>query len=225
MKTPFGFVALASAVALLAGCNETGYGAEDADDPVPPSELGETDTTDPEPDPVPEVQPADDEDGPVSTASATSKAEIDWDAARRDLASSPERDGDGSFSIQSGSSAPPVPVLLPTGRVRTASAPDGAQPQFRPVSDGYFAVFPGQDYNLIVNGTNEVTDAPSLENRDTGEMKYSETTTGSIVSFSRYGADYMIEFECLGSGEEGNSCVTEAEALSVAEEIVISGTQ
>ncbi len=224
MKTPFGFVALAASAALLAGCGEVEYGKGDTDTPVPPAELGETETTDPVPE-TPEAPPETEDDSPVRTASATGKAEIDWEAARRDFASRPSDNDDNSFSVQSGASAPPVPVLLPSRPVRAASSSDGPQPQFRPVSDGYFAVFPNKDYNLIVNGTNEVTDVPSLENNTTGDMKYSETTTGAMVSFSRYGAGYMIEFECLGSGEEGNSCITEDEALAVAEEIVISGTQ
>mgnify|MGYP001323880253 CR=1 FL=1 len=158
---------------------------------------------------------------PVVVASA---ATIDWEAARRDLAASGERET--TFNIQSGGSAPPVPVLLPSGPVRTASA-GGPQPQFRPVPDGYFAVYPGEDYNLIVNGTNEVTNVPggSPGDGESEDMRYVETSTGAIVSFSRYGADYMVEFECLGSGEEGGSCITEDEALAVAEEIVISGTQ
>jgi hypothetical protein len=88
-------------------------------------------------------------------------------------------------------------------------------------------VFPGEDYNLIVNGTNEVTNVSSGEAGDgnSEDMKFIATSTGAMVSFSRYGADYLVEFECLGSGAEGGSCITEEDALAVAEEIVISGTQ
>ena len=191
---------------------ETGDQLADADTPTDP------------------VTPADSDDGSdaettVGTASVTKKADIDWEAARNDLASAPESDEDQSFNIQSGSTAPPVPVLLPTMNARPAGATDGPQPQFRPVPDGYFAVFPGAKYTLIVNGTNEVTDAPGMEPVDPESMTYSETTTGAIVSFSRYGADYMVEFECMGSGEEGGDCIDRDEALTVANEIVISGTQ
>ena len=206
----------------LAGCDDLRWqGKTDNDTPPPGEPAGpETDTAPESPEPTLQPAPATDT---LRPSSATKTAEIDWEAARRDLASAPERDQ--SFNIQSGEEAPPVPVLLPTGPVRTASAPDGPQPQFRSLDDGYYAFYPGEDYNLIVNGTNVVTDAETLENADTGEMKFYPTTTGAIVSFSRYGADYLVEFECLGSGEDGGGCVSEDEALSTAEDIVISGTQ
>lgn len=223
MSNRVGMVIVAGACLSLAGCDALRWGDDTAEDRAPDVNLADAETgTDPAP--VPEDTPASDAgDDTVRPASVTSTADIDWEAARRDLAGNSETDT--TFNIQSGSSAPPVPVLLPSGPVRTASAAGGQQPQFRPLDDGYFAVFPGAQYNLIVNGTNQVTDVPELENAGTGDMKYVETTTGAIVTFSRYGADYMVEFECLGSGEEGGSCVTEEEALSVAEEIVISGTQ
>lgn len=208
---------------LLGGC-DLRWGDEEAGPPATPgeTELSETngETTSP-----PAESPADETvDGPAPAETANNKSDIDWEAARRDLAARGE--ADTSFNIQSGSSAPPVPVLLPSGPVRTASA-GGPQPQFRPVPDGYFAVFPGEEYNLIVNGTNEVTDAPggSPGDGESEDLRFVETSTGAMVTFSRYGADYMVEFECLGSGEEGGSCITEDEALTAAEEIVISGTQ
>ncbi|MGB3627057.1 MAG: hypothetical protein WA989_14595 [Henriciella sp.] len=221
-------IAVFGAVAALAGC-DVDIGRADTDDqagmetagPADPDPVETADTNRPEAVTGAESEP----DQPVRPAAASRTAEIDWEAARTDLASSPASEDDGAFNIQSGSTAPPVPVLLPTMPVRPAGTTDGPQPQFRPVPDGYFAVFPGQDYNLIVNGTNLVTDIPNVENVETEDMTYSETTTGAIVSFSRYGADYMIEFECLGSGEEGGDCITEDEAKAVAEEIVISGTQ
>ncbi|MEM5515399.1 hypothetical protein WNY37_00460 [Henriciella sp. AS95] len=226
MRIRFGIAALLGAGIAVAGCDlRLNQDAEDKSAPPEVSEqpaeteLAETPV---EPETTSEAAPAESET--VRPAAVAVKAEIDWEAARTDLASSPP-DDDSSFNIQSGSTAPPVPVLLPTGPVRPAGASDGQQPQFRPVPDGYFAVFPGAEYNLIVNGTNLVTDIPGEANDESEDMKFAETTTGAIVSFSRYGADYMVEFECLGSGAEGGDCVTEEEALAVAEEIVISGTQ
>lgn len=216
-------IAAVGAATALAGC-DVQIGREDSGDRTD-IEASETDETGPVETAEIDANTAKGPDLPVRPAAASRKAEIDWEAARNDLASAPTADGGDSFNIQSGSSAPPVPVLLPAAPVRPAGATDGPQPQFRPVPDGYFAVFPGQDYNLIVNGTNLVTDIPDMENVETEDMIYSETTTGAIVSFSRYGADYMVEFECLGSGEEGGDCITEDEAMAVAEEIVISGTQ
>lgn len=214
-------IALAAGACLgMSACDDLRWGG---DETTAPDQALPGETTDATQQPADAPDPG--QDAETARTASVRTAAIDWDAARRDLASSPVDSGDRTFNIQSGSSAPPVPVLLPSGPVRTASAPGGPQPQFRPLSDGYYAVFPGEDYNLIVNGTNEITDAPAMENRDTGDMAYAETTTGAIVSFSRYGADYMIEFECLSSGAEGNSCVSEDEALAVAEDIVISGTQ
>ena len=229
MKIHYGIIGLLGAGMVVAGCDLrlNGIGGKDQDTPEVSETPGETDLaeTPTEPEPVPETPPAETEPDTVRPASATIQTEIDWEAARNDLASSPPDETDNTFNIQSGSTAPPVPVLLPTAPVRPAGASNGQQPQFRPVPDGYFAVFPGAEYNLIVNGTNLVTDIPGVENRETEDMTYSETTTGAIVSFSRYGADYLVEFECLGSGEEGGDCITEEEAMAVAEEIVISGTQ
>ncbi|WP_300391123.1 hypothetical protein [Henriciella sp.] len=220
-----GMVLTAGVCLILGACDFTN-GA--ADKPPADTETGLADTSNSGNDATIDIQPEPEDVDVAETGTAkvasTKKSDIDWDTARRDLASSNERDT--TFNIQSGSSAPPVPVLLPTGPVRPASA-DGPQPQFRPVPDGYFAVFPGDRYNLIVNGTNEVTDVPGGSAGEGGseDMRYVETSTGAMVSFSRYGADYMVEFECLGSGAEGGSCITEDEAMSVAEEIVISGTQ
>ncbi|MEQ9315892.1 MAG: hypothetical protein RLN72_08560 [Henriciella sp.] len=220
--------ALLSAGMALAGCDvQIGSGGTDETAEVEASTPPETEPVETAEVDTPDVvaQPGPDEENVVRPAAASRTAEIDWEAARTDLASAPVDGRDNSFNIQSGSSAPPVPVLLPAAPVRPAGTSDGPQPQFRPVPDGYFAVFPGTEYNLIVNGTNLVTDIPDVENSDSEDMTYTETTTGAIVSFSRYGADYMVEFECLGSGEEGGDCINEADAMAVAEEIVISGTQ
>ncbi|WP_084398452.1 hypothetical protein [Henriciella aquimarina] len=215
-----GIVLVAGACLSLTAC-DLRWGDEDEEAASkPPASSDMADTAAPET-AEPDTAPQPDNDT-VRPASATRKAEIDWEAARNDLAASGERDT--TFSIQSGSSAPPVPVLLPTGPVRTASA-GGEPPQFRPLDDGYYAMYPGEDYTLIVNGTNEVTDAPGDASADPGEIKYTPTSTGAIVTFVRYGASYMVEFECKGSGQEGGDCISEEEALTVAEDIVISGTQ
>lgn len=210
-------VALAAALCVTVGACDLKWGGSETEQAETPPATIET-----PPAQEPETETASDPE-PVEGAAVSQNSQIDWEAARRDLASSNERST--SFNIQSGSSAPPVPVLLPSGPVRTASA-DGPQPQFRPTPDGYYAFYPGQDYTMTVNGTNVVTSAESGSTATRSEnLRYVETTTGAMVSFSRYGADYMVEFECLGSGEEGGSCISEEEALSVAEEIVISGTQ
>ena len=118
----------------------------------------------------------------------------------------------------------PVPVLLPTGIV----IPQGAenQPIIQSLSDGYFATYPGIDYTIIVNGTNQVIgERPETSDEEEIELKYRPTMSGANVSFNRYGADYLVEFECktLTNGEA--DCINEEEALEVTEKLVIAGTR
>ncbi|MEQ8320771.1 MAG: hypothetical protein RH946_10940 [Rhodospirillales bacterium] len=168
---------------------------------------------------------ASDPEGVVRPQAVESTAGIDWDAARRDMASVPSDErGQGSFQVQSGSQAAPVPVLLPTGIVVPQSAEGGVK--FQPMSDGYFATYPGVDYDIVVNGTNEVIGA-----RDAGEttvdtdLKFVSTASGAQVIFSRYGADYLIEFECKNATGASPTCITEDDALAIARKLVIAGTR
>ena len=164
-------------------------------------------------------------DLPVRPEAVESTAGIDWEAARRDMASvSSEDRGEGAFQVQSGASAPPVPVLLPTGIVVPQSAEGGVK--FMPMSDGYFATYPGVDYDIVVNGTNEVIGA--REAGDTSadtEPSYLATASGAQVAFSRYGADYLIEFECKNATGDDPECIGEDEALEIARKLVIAGTR
>ena len=154
------------------------------------------------------------------------EASINWDAARTDLASNGDTTAvPSSFQIQSGADAPPVPVLLPTGIVTAQSVP-GEAPRFREMPDGYFARYPGLDYDITVSGTNEVFDVPGDGTVQDDAARFQTTVSGAIVSLQRYGADYMVEFECNGvEGAEGNSCIDEAEALDVARNLVIVGSR
>ncbi len=55
--------------------------------------------------------------GPVASdrpEASVSESQIDWDAARRDLAANFPADGTGAFQIASGETAPPVPIFLPS---------------------------------------------------------------------------------------------------------------
>ena len=164
-------------------------------------------------------------DLPVRPEAVERPAGIDWEAARRDMASVASADrGEGAFQVQSGASAPPVPVLLPTGIVVPQSAEGGVK--FMPMSDGYFATYPGVDYDIVVNGTNEVIGA--RESGDTSadtEPSYLATASGAQVAFSRYGADYLIEFECKNATGEDPECIGEDEALEIARKLVIAGTR
>ena len=154
----------------------------------------------------------------------TNAARIDWDSARRDLASRSRSLEDGAFQIESGPEAPPVPVLLPSGIVRSAGA---ARPSYRALDDGYFAKYPGVEYDLTVSGTNEWF-AGGATGRDlaNSDMTFTQTITGGQVALNRYGAAYLLEFECnRTAGVDANACIDEAEALDVATRLVITGSR
>ncbi len=164
-------------------------------------------------------------DLPVRPESTSVGAVIDWDAARRDLAARPPADGEGGFSIQSGDVAPPVPVFLPSSPVAAQS--DGVSPRFQPTNDGYYAFFPGDAYDTVLNGTNVVIAEPGIAGAPvrTDAYNFQTTTTGAQVSFSRYGADYLVEFECKELVNGLPACITEEEAVAFARDLAISGTR
>lgn len=148
------------------------------------------------------------------------KAEIDWASARKDLQTA----GDGSVRIQSAGEAPAdVPVLVPTGIVTSQSAGEG--PVFRRTADGYFAFYPGEAYNIIVNGTNLTVEADALAETNTERAPvYSSSEAGAQVWLTRYGADYTVEFECNILDEQG-TCITEDAALDIANNLIVSGSR
>ncbi|MEZ5946427.1 MAG: hypothetical protein R3C13_04510 [Hyphomonas sp.] len=152
---------------------------------------------------------------PVRPEALANEATIDWMAARADVASS-SGGASGSFDIASGEEAPPVPVMLPTGIV----IPQGAESEvkFQPLSDGYFAFYPGTAYNIVVNGTNEVI-GERTDSSDS-EMHFIPTMTGAQVAFTKYGADYLVEFECTASEGDNPDCISEEEALTVADSLI-----
>jgi len=95
------------------------------------------------------------------------------------------------------------------------------------MADGYFAVQKGETYDLIINGTDRLiarTDANASAS-DT-PLRFEETLTGAQVSFSRYGASYLVEFMCKDPGTAAKgSCVSEEDALTEVEKLLISGTR
>ena len=162
---------------------------------------------------------------PVRPESASSGAVIDWEAARRDLASRSTDDMEGSFSVQSGGDAPPVPVFLPSGPVAAQSGEVAVR--FQPTNDGYYAFFPSEAYDIIVNGTNVVMTEPGAgaPPARTDAFSFQPTTNGAQVAFSRYGADYLVEFECKELVNGSPACITEDEAVAFARDLAISGTR
>ena len=207
-----------TASAVLAGCDQIRLpGAESPLDAEPKAE--ETPPLE-----TVEAQGAGDAEFPVRPEASAADSIIDWEAARRDLAARPIESREGAFQIASGDAAPPVPVFLPSAPV-TAQGGE-ADVRFQPMSDGYYAFFPGETYDTIVNGTNKVVAAPGEEVAPRGEaLNFQPTTTGAQVSFSRYGADYLVEFECKELTNGLPTCITQDEAIAFATDLVISGTR
>jgi len=183
----------------------------------------DTDAADPPAAEVPAAQPAPFVPPPRPEVTR-SDARIDWQAARTDLANTPDTPMPQGFQIQSGDQAPAVPVLLPSGIATTASANGG--PRFMQLPDGYLATYPGADYDVTVSGTNEVFDATPGLGTGVEDLSYVSTVDGAMVSFTRYGAGYMVEFVCKGlEGEFGAGCIEEDEAVEVAQSLVIAGSR
>ncbi len=148
---------------------------------------------------------------------------VDWGAARQarvDAAAAGQ--STGMVSIQAEGTGSPVPVMLPSGIVM----PQSARPTFRVSDSGYFAQYPGAKYDIIVNGTNQVYDtkAPDATAEERAAMKFTPMEAGAQVSFSRFGADYLVEFECRILDSE-NGCIAQDEAIEVAEGLFVAATE
>lgn len=164
---------------------------------------------------------------------AVQERSIDWAAAER----APQVERPAGQLVQTESEAAasataiasPVPVLVPPPSV--AAAADGleaAPTQIRPVSDGYFANYPGARYDLSVHGTKQFAAAPATApapaaqaEADAAGYRFEEGEGQAILSFSRFGADYVLEFHC--KGDLSAACVTEAEAIAAAERLQVVG--
>ena len=206
-------LALVPACALLglAGCDQF-IRSPDKPAEAPAEAVDTTPAT-----PAEDTATAEDDDRPVYAQAMSGEATIDWNAARADDASHSSDSANGNFTVASEGEAPPVPVMLPSGIVLPAGAESDVK--FQPLTDGYFAFYPGTDYNIVVNGTNEIIGdrAPGITETP---MRFIPTMSGAQVAFTRYGADYLIEFECTQAEGEHADCISEEEALSVAESLV-----
>ncbi len=175
---------------------------------------------------VPDTTPATETANVASAGNVaeTKTANIDWTQARQDFAS---RESDNMGMVQVASvGSPAVPVLLPDEPVTVASTGENSL-DFRPTADGYFAVRKGEVFDMIINGTDRlVARSGSQGAAPDSEMKFEETMTGSQVSFSRYGASYLVEFMCKDPATAAKgSCVTEEEAVAEVEKLLIAGTR
>jgi hypothetical protein len=191
---------LASALVLAAACTREGAGPTD-----PAQTAGQT--------------PGADQN--VQTASAgpqATDAEINWDAARADFARRPADQQNITVQAAGQDGPAPVPMLLPSGIVQTASD--------RPVppvvtKDGYFATYHLAKYDAIVNGSQRAYAAAGQAQGDKEAMKFTVGEASAQLSFSRYGADYLIEFECR-EADGADSCITEAEAKEFADSLFVA---
>ena len=160
----------------------------------------------------------------VQAPAEIGRAEIDWAQARQDFAA--RNTGDDTTLSIAGSSNPPVPVLLPDQPVGVARS-GGSNLQFRPTADGYFAVLPGETYDLIINGSDRLV--PGIREGTTPAVEdlfFQETLTGAQVSFRRYGASYLAEFMCKAPNTAiVGSCISEEDAQQVVRDLLISGTR
>jgi len=161
---------------------------------------------------------------PSQVASAGPPAvegQINWEAARKDLS---KRPSDAPVTVQTAGQQGPVkvPMLLPSGIVQTQND--------RPVppvvtADGYFATYHLPKYDAIVNGSMVSRSAAGQKSQgDKETMKFTTGEASAQLAFSRYGADYLIEFECR-QVDGGASCITEAEAKEFADSLFVAQTQ
>jgi hypothetical protein len=163
---------------------------------------------------------------PAMAGPPVEEGSIDWTAARADRAASPAAD-QASAMVQSatGQTAgpPAVPVLLPSGIVQ-AQGDNARPPALVATEDGYFASYQMPRYNAVVNGSKRayVTGAAAAAAGDA--MAFTPMEAGAQLAFSRYGADYLIEFECRQI-DGSASCITEEEARAFAETLFVAQTQ
>lgn len=196
------------ALAALSAC---GKAEETPKAEAPPAETAQA----PSPEPQAAAPP-----GPES-----SQSPIDWEAARaaRSAASAQADAAVRAMSVTGGQSSepPPVPVLLPSGVVRAQGA---APPALVTTKDGYFATYKTPKYDAIVNGTNRVYETGQPQTPDSDEMTFTVADAGAQLAFTKFGADYLIEFECRQL-DGGESCITEDEAKAFADSLFVAQTR
>lgn len=165
----------------------------------------------------------------VQTASAGAagpqavQATIDWAAARADRARSPINDAPVTIQSADGNvgGLPKVPILLPSGIVQTQGA---APPALVTTDDGYFATYKTPKYDAIVNGSLQAYATGQSAAANKSAIKFTQGDAGAQLAFSRYGADYLIQFECR-EADGADSCITEDEAKAFADSLFVQQTQ
>ncbi len=193
-----------SALAAAAACTDEGAGPSDPAQ-APAEQAGAPDQA---------SRPS----GPQAVES-----EINWDAARADLS---KRPADAPVTVQTaGQDGPsPVPMLLPSGIAQVQGA--DARPTIPVVTkDGYFATYHLPGYDAIVNGSQRAYTAGSpAAQGDRETMRFTTAEASAQLAFSRYGADYLIEFECR-EVDGAESCITEQQAKDFADSLFVAQTR
>jgi hypothetical protein len=198
-------IVLAGVIALgaVAACTEKGAG------PTDPAQAGQPAAGSPE-------QAA----APAGPQAVT--GEINWEAARADLAKRPASVQSVQIQSAGNSGPPPVPMLLPSGIVSSQSADRPTPPVV--TDDGYFATYHLPKYDAIVNGSNKAYASGQAAVGSKEDMKFQTGEASASLSFSKYGASYTIDFECR-QVDGGDSCITEAEAKEFASSLFVAQTQ
>jgi hypothetical protein len=153
---------------------------------------------------------------PALQGPAVVAGDIDWPAAQADLAARP---GDVVIPQSVGDGPLLVPMLLPGGIVQTQS--DRPTPP-RITKDGYFATYHLPRYDVIVNGSLKAfVAAGQAPAADKETARFQTVEAGARLSFSRYGADYEIEFECRQI-DSPEGCITQSEAMEFADSLFVA---
>lgn len=156
--------------------------------------------------------------------------QVDWAAAQKDAAAKGvETAGAGlqpstiNPAAKAGSS---VPILAPPPVVGAAASGLTQQGVVQATPDGYFAMFEGPAYDVVIHGTKDFyaapAGAPATTKARLSGYRFDIGEGQAQLAFTRYGADYLVEFNCK-SATPLVACITEAEAVAFAERLQAAG--
>jgi hypothetical protein len=155
---------------------------------------------------------------------------VDWGGAEKDAgagkAETAQLGPDASGVDPVTKAAAGVPILAPKPTVGAAAAGLEQKGVVKATRDGYFAMFEGDTYDVVIHGTKDFYAAPDGAPKATKERlagyKFEIGEGQAQLSFTRYGADYLVEFNCKLPNPLV-ACVTEQEAVAFAERLQAVG--
>lgn len=109
-----------------------------------------------------------------------------------------------------------IPVLFPSALAMSA---DAAPPGISATRGGYIATFDLPDYVVILTGQAKARRGAVASE----EFRFSAGTDSAQLSFSRYGADYLLVFNCR-EVSESDACMSRDEAVAFAESMFVVQT-